>query len=330
MNNVFKKIAAGALAFVLVLGGSGCRTSVPEVNEGNEPKPTVHKEPPEPVAVSGGPVSPHLLQLDNLVAAPEYPQMPQRPRMEDYPEYSQEFYEAERQWAQNRQQVLTASPQNTHDLDPFIEKAMVQFLSGDSNQVCAPLNIYFALAMLAETGGGNTRQQVLDLLGHSSMDTLRSQANQLWRAHYCSDGQTVSLMANSLWLDEQHSFVQDTINILAKDHYASVFTGDLGTPEMDQQLAGWLDSQTGGLLTDYTQAIKLDPATVFCLASTAYFSADWEDSFYEGATAPAVFHGKERDVITDFMNTTFQTYTYYEGKAFPPSGCTCPAGIRCG
>ena len=316
MKNVLKKIAARGLIFALVLGCVGCGTSEPEVTELNETKPTVHKGSSEPVTVTGGPVSPHLLQLDNLVAAPEYPQMPQRPRAEDYPEYSEEFYEAEQQWYQDRQQFLTSSPQNAHGLDPFMEEAMVQFLSGDDNQVCAPLNIYFALAMLAETGGGNTRQQVLELLGHSSMDTLRSQVNQLWRAHYCSDGQTVSLMANSLWLDEKYSFMQDTVNILAKEHYASVFTGDLGTSQMDQQLAAWLDAQTGGLLTDYTEKIKLDPATVFCLSSTAYFSADWEDSFYEGATAPGVFHTEDRDVTTDFMNAMFLRHTYYEGEGF--------------
>lgn len=316
MNNVWKKIAAGTLAFVMALGCGGCGSAEPEVTEREEPKPTVHKEPLAPVAVSGGPVSPHLLQLSNLTAAPAYPQMPKCPRQEDYSEYSQEFYDAQWQWQQERQQYLTASPENAHYLDPFMEKAMAQFLCGDSNQVCAPLNIYFALAMLAETGGGNTRQQVLDLLGHSSMGSLRAQANQLWRAHYCNDGQTVSLMANSLWLDAQHSFVQDTLNTLATDHYASVFTGDLGTPDMDKQLAHWLDSQTGGLLTDYTENIKLDPATVFCLASTAYFSADWEDSFYEGDTAPAVFHGEDRDVTTDFMNTIFLEHTYYEGEGF--------------
>ena len=88
MNNAFKKIAAGALAFALVLGCGGCGSSEPEVTELMEPKPTVHKEPLAPVTVSGGPVSPHLLQLNNLTAAPEYPQMPQRPRAEDYPEYA--------------------------------------------------------------------------------------------------------------------------------------------------------------------------------------------------------------------------------------------------
>ena len=311
MNSALKKIAAGALAFALVLGCGGCGSSEPEATN-----PTVHKEPPAPVTVSGDPVSPHLLQLNNLVGAPEYPQMPKCPRQEDYPVDSQQFYEDQRQWELSRREHHIASPENAHDLDPFMEEAMKQFLSGDNNQVCSPLNIYFALAMLAQTTAGSSRQQILDVLGHSNLESLRTQANQLWRAHYSNDGQTVSLLANSVWLDGQYTFVPDTLDTLAKDYYASVFTGDLGATEMNEQLAAWLNSQTGGLLTEYTENIQLDPATVFALASTAYFNANWVDTFYEGATTQEVFHAKDQDIVTDFMHQTALSHTYYEGKDF--------------
>lgn len=311
MNNCWKKLAAGALALGLVLGSSGCGTTTPDTT-----KPTIHKDPPAPVSVSGSPISPHLLKLNNLTTAPEYPSMPACPRQEDYPAGSEQFYEDQWQWQRDRQLYLTDSPENAHDLDSFLKNAMAQFMSGRDNQVCAPMNIYFALAMLAETTEGSSRQQILDALGHSSMDALRAQAKQLWRAHYCNDGQTVSLMANSVWLDEQYSFVEETLNTLATDHYASVFTGDLGTGEMDRQLAQWLDSQTGGLLTKYTEGIHLDPLTVFCLASTACFCADWESGFSEESTRPEVFHAEERDITTDFMHTTSLMDTYYKGDDF--------------
>lgn len=310
MNNVMKKIAAGTLAFGLLLGCGGCGTSAPEVT-----KPTVHKDSP-PVDATGGPVSPHLLKLANLTIAPEYPEMPQHPREEDYPEDSMEYYDAQEDWSRNRRQYITPSPENAHDLDSFMEAAMKQFLGGQDNQVCSPMNIYFALAMLAETASGSSRQQILEVLGQPSIESLRAQANQLWRAHYCSDGQTVSLLANSIWLDEQYSFQQQTLSILGKDHYASIFTGDLGTEEMNRQLAQWLDSQTGNLLTEYTQNISLDPLTAFCLASTAYFCAGWEDSFNTGRTEEKVFHAKDRDVTTDFMHQSWMHKTYYWGENF--------------
>lgn len=324
MNDVLKKIAAGILALGMALACGGCGASVQEVTKAAgqiEPTvpdattPTTQYTPNEPLTAEA-PVSPHLLSLPNLTAAPRYPEMPQCPRQEDYPEGSAQFYDDQWQWERDRQLYLTASPDNAKDLNPFMKEALEQFLSGEDNQVCSPLNIYFALAMLAETTEGSSRQQILDALGHQTMDSLRQQAQQLWKAHYCSDGRTVSLMANSVWLDEQFSFVEDTLNTLAEDHYASVFTGDLGTKEMDRQLASWLDSQTGSLLTDYTENIQLDPATVFCLASTAYFSADWTSTFYEGVTTPDIFHGKDGDMTVDFMHATFMEKLYYEGKDF--------------
>ena len=46
-------------------------------------------------------------------------------------------------------------------------------VSEDENTVCSPINLYIAFAMLAETSDGNTRQQILDMLGAQDMDTLR-------------------------------------------------------------------------------------------------------------------------------------------------------------
>ena len=106
--------------------------------------------------------------------------------------------------------------------------------------------------------------------------TGRDQVKQLWLAHYYDNGKTASLMANSIWLD----------------------------------------TQTGGLLSDHTQGIKLDPATVSCLASTAYFSADWDKTFSEMATNKEVFHCEGYDIRTDFMHKTFIDYYYYVDPTF--------------
>jgi serpin B len=85
---------------------------------------------------------------------------------------------------------------------------------------------------------------------------------------------------------------------------------------MNRQLAAWLDSQTGGLLTDYTENIQLDPTTALALASTVYFSANWVDDFHEGSTTKELFHAKDQDIVTDFMHKTSLYHTYYEGEDF--------------
>ena len=44
------------------------------------------------------------------------------------------------------------------------------------------MNVYMALAMLTETTGGNTRQELLDLLGETGIEAVRTRAKDLWKA----------------------------------------------------------------------------------------------------------------------------------------------------
>lgn len=276
--------------------------------------PTTENIPPLNIPY-GTITSPHLLGLPNLAAAPTYPTQPKCPDPSEYSDRYQLQY-AQEYWRQQLSLQKVTSPDNVRDLDPFIKSAMTQFLSENGNRVCSPLNMYFALAMLAEATEGSSRQQILDLLGHSSIESLRAQSKQLWQAHFFDNGKTTSVMANSLWLDERFNFHQSALNTLSSDYFASVFKGDLGSDNMNQQLSAWLNSQTGGLLSDYTQNIQLDPATVFSLASTTYFSADWNNTFSESATSKDIFHCDGYDLSTDFMHKTFRDYTYYYDPIF--------------
>lgn len=280
----------------------------PTVPAFTEPTAPMYTEPMYTEPVITQPMPPQ--ETGNRNVTPVYPQSLKCPREEDY----QDFWDhqtALNQWTYERMNAQPDAPENAHDLDPFLSAAMKQFLSGTDTQVCSPMNIYFALAMLAETADGSSRQQILDALGHRDMGSLRQQAQQLWQALYCDDGQTMCLLANSVWLDQEYSFRQDVLSRLGENYYAWAFVGDLGSPETDRQLAQWLNSQTGNLLTEYTNGIRLNPATVFTLVSTAYFCTGWKSEFRTDATKPKVFHARNRDITADFMHKTMMKKTYY-------------------
>ena len=59
-------------------------------------------------------------------------------------------------------------------LADFITKSVPVLLrsDADSNAVYSPLNVYLALAMLAETTDGDSQQQLLDLLGAAELASL--------------------------------------------------------------------------------------------------------------------------------------------------------------
>ena len=125
--------------------------------------------------------------------------------------------------------------------------------------------------MLAELTDGNSRAQLLTLLGADSIETLRTRANAVWNASYCDDGATKSVLVSSLWLDETISFTPETMNRLASNYYASSYSGKPGSAEFDQALRSWLNAQTGGMLTDRIDTIKTDANTVLALAATISF-----------------------------------------------------------
>ena len=64
--------------------------------------------------------------------------------------------------------------------------------------------------MLAETTGGESRQQILDLLGSESITELRNNAGVLWNANYCDDGTVTSLLASSAWLSDSITYNKET------------------------------------------------------------------------------------------------------------------------
>lgn len=249
--------------------------------------------------------------LQNLVAAPQYPELVR------LPDYDSENYAAlYSAWASSQRAQYNQPKGYADSLTPFFDSSIRQFLTGQENAVYAPLNVYMALAMLAETTGGNSRQQILDLLGADSIEDLRTQAGYVWNAHYSADGRSDLLLANSLWLDNAYSFRQDTVNILASDYYASSFCGDLGTEEMDGQLRRWLNENTGELLYDQIQDLSMDPETVFALASTVFFAARWESQFSKDKTEDAVFHAPDGDRTVSFMNRTTHQGSYFWGSNF--------------
>lgn len=224
-------------------------------------------------------------------------------------------------WEQKR--ARREQPEGYADsLTPFFISSVRQFLSGDipqgageENRIYSPLNVYMALSMLAETTGGQSREQILSLLGAASLEDLRQQAGRIWNANYCRDGAVTSVLANSLWLNQEIPFEEKTLDALAEHYFASSYWGEMGSRELDNRLQGWLNEQTGGLLKDQAGGLHLGSETLVALASTIYFQAKWADEFSKSLTASGIFHGPQGDAACDFMHQK-ASRTYFWGERF--------------
>lgn len=270
---------------------------------------------------SGAPID-HSIQASHLVAKAKYPKLAAYPA-----EYEEKAYDA---WWQ-QQRALHDQPEGYADsLERYWGSLLCKLMedSGKENFACSPVNIYMALAMLTETAGGESRQQLLELLNADSIEQLREQAGHVWKGHYNNDGLTTCILSNSLWLEEGYDYDPDTVALLADDYYASTFRGDLGSDEMNKVLQAWLDEQTGGLLTEQAGEIELDPQSVLALASTVYYQVQWRDEFREEANTEAVFHGASKETSETFMNQQLPYGPYFWSDNFGAVNLSLEDGSR--
>lgn len=259
------------------------------------------------------------------VARAEYPEMAAYPDESKYFDskgyfdddaFSREYHE----WREDKNAQRDQYEGYQEGLAGFLTASIKEFLSGTGgeNRAYSPLNVYMALAMLAEITDGSSRGQILALLGKEDMDSLRTQARAIWNANYSDDGALTSVLASSLWLNESVSFQQAAMDSLAENYYASSFRGRMGSAEFDKALQSWLDEQTGGLLAEQSKNVKMRPETVLALATTVYFKGKWSSEFSKGSTKEGLFHLANTDggsVSCDFMHKS-GSRTYYWGDKF--------------
>ncbi len=300
---------AASLAAVIALGCVLWRNALPapeaplSLHASNPTSPSVPTQPPVTTLAPTQPplVQSPVVQAIGLVASPEYPHMVQIPDIN-----VENYWDAYDAWRASLAKQYDQPSSYAVGLDGFFMGSASAFLSdSNKNQVYSPANVYMALAMLAETTGGETQQEILALLNAKDTESLREQAGHLWNAHYCDDGGTKLLLANSLWLDQELSYHAHTAATLAKDYYASVFHGDIGTEEMNQSLRSWIDQNTGGLLRNYTASLELDKNTKLALASTIHYQVKWDICFNEALTREGIFHSPQGEQTVEYMYSSF-------------------------
>ncbi len=317
-------VVAAIVAIVILgpkmLGGTG-------ENGAGTPTPAVT------IAAEGehyGMTDDEILMARFLLEKASYPEKAELPDFNDYVRADGEvdyegFAKAYNEWEEkayaNLANIKIADrEQSRAGIAALVNTGLAQLLAGEegTNRVCSPANLYVALAMLAETANGNSRSQILNLLGVENIEKLRGLSDVTWNLLYRNSGAMTRILANSLWLrdDDRISYVSATIHRLAETYHASTFCGTMGSSEYDQALQAWLNEQTGGLLKDFVANQSLDPNTALALATTIYFSAKWDDEFDGDKTEKQVFHAKSGDVERDFMHQTDDNGAYYTGDRF--------------
>ena len=323
-----KKLLAWILCLSFLL--SGCAQTLPAKTDENPVEPDVVREE-------------ERMLLDQFaVAQAELPDLPVRPGEEellaayeklDYDKMGEEAYHKAQEalWedfdARSQAYADAVKALRGNGVDASMTPALLGYstktasklLGGEEteNVVYSPANLYLALSMLSETVDGETRAQLLELLGTEDEETVRTTANALWRSLYTDSANGKTLLANALWLSDEQTYNSETVERLAQDYYASVFSVPMGSDAANKAVQAWLNANTGNLLSDAVKNVATKPETVMLLLSALYFKDQWRDEFYAADTKEDVFtaaDGAEQRV--DFMHKTQDRADYIRGDGY--------------
>ncbi len=258
-----------------------------------------------------------------VVKEAAYPAYPKEARFEDYFDENgegdwdtymaaeDEYLAALQKLGKGRLDQESAAPVLT-----FADRTAEAIFTNSENRVYSPISLYAALAMLTEVTDGDTRQQVMALLGAADSETLRQTVRDLWMSVYLDDGRSVCRLANGAFLRENADVKQEAVDALADWYYASSYRVPMGTAEADEAIAGWLNQNTGGLLSEETGNIRTDGNDLLRLYNTIYYKSGWQDAFKSSQTKQDTFtaaNGAKQK--TEFMHRT-ESGSYRKGDGY--------------
>ena len=257
-----------------------------------------------------------------VVKEAAYPVYPTEPRFEDYFDENGEgdwdAYDAaytEYREALQKLGKLDAEPDGGAVL-AFANRTLGKIFADSENRVYSPISLYVALSMLTEMTAGETKQQVMELLSAADSETLRQTVRDLWMSVYLDDGRSVCRLANGAFLRENADVKQEAVDALADWYYASTYRVPMGTEEADKAIAGWLNQNTGGLLSEETGNIRTEVDNLLRLYNTIYYKSSWRDAFESSQTKQDTFtaaNGAEQK--TEFMHRT-ESGSYRKGEGY--------------
>ena len=210
-------------------------------------------------------------------------------------------------WAENQ-----TSDETKTALNSFAYATAARVLGNSTESGCfSPLSLYQTLAIVTSGAGGQTRDQLLSLLGQSDLDTLADQAGKLYRMNYQDNEVNILRIANSLWLDETDSqgapvnFSMDWAIRASADYYADVYAAEFTDSASAEALGTWISEKTGGMLHPSPETLGFEPDTVMAAVNTLWYKTQWAEKFDMSETGRADFKTETGNPIScDFMHRT--------------------------
>lgn len=180
-------------------------------------------------------------------------------------------------------------------------------IESEESYMVSPFSVKIALLLLANGAEGETKAEILDLLGVDDLSAYNEEMKTLAGKYAMSKSFTLNT-ANSVWMnkDNTNQNFSDIYKETVSNYYnAEVMKTDNKTAV--KTVNDWVSDKTNGKIKSLIQK----PDFYALLVNAVYFKASWQNEFNKGATYKDTFHGKAGDREEDFMRRTGYMNVFY-------------------
>lgn len=200
-------------------------------------------------------------------------------------------------------EVAIATTTNSFSLDMYNATAdKVE----NGNFLVSPLSLSMAMSMVATGAQGDTRAEILSVLGFGNADieAVNRLNSRLITELPGVDRATKLSIANSIWFDKTLNVKPSFLEANATAYNAEMFNTDLGSSAAKDAINSWVSDKTNGLIPALLNQ-PLGAEKRMALMNALYFKGSWTKPFSKKLTNRETFHsadGSARPV--DMMHVT--------------------------
>ncbi|QHW33730.1 serpin family protein [Paenibacillus rhizovicinus] len=177
---------------------------------------------------------------------------------------------------------------------PLLEEAAVS----KRNVAFSPLSVSFALSMLLNGAKGETREELLALLGAKGIteESLHAGNEVLLDLLQHADPAVEVRIADAIWTKKGVRLQSEFKKKLQTFYAAEVHAIDFSKPAAAQTINRWVSKQTGGHIDQMVNSSDLANAEMV-LMNAIYFNGTWQLPFEASGTSTQPFHLTEDTMV---------------------------------
>ena len=235
--------------------------------------------------------------------------------------------------ARQSTKTRNSTPQSTNEEMDALVEGNTEFAldlyrtvldSEEDNLFFSPYSISLALAMAYSGASGETERQMAEVLGFGlPQERLHLVFNALDLALTSAEeeekGNRFQLnVANSVWGQQGHGFLQDFLDTLAVNYGEKVREVDFKDNSEGARVLinDWVTEETEERIKNLIPPDAITRYTRLVLANAIYFNAAWQSAFNEAATTTLPFHRLDGTEIEALMMRQQATLGYGQAHGY--------------